>query len=193
MFFFTLCNAGVRLEFVGPLTLAIFGALLLGKLIGISALVLLADKLQLAPLNNRIKAPDIVMVSSMASIGLTVALFIAGEAYEQERLQGEAKLGALLSGLIGLACAAFARTPCWSQRFAKGAPKAAAAAAAHGGPLPPLGTLQGLPRLRSAHYDYDDVADIVAATLERSLLLTREQQQQDSRHGSQTWLHAGPR
>ena len=40
--------------------------------------------------------------------------------------------------------------------------------------IPPrLGTLEGMPRLRSDHYDYDDVADIVAATLERSLLLTR--------------------
>ena len=179
MFFFTLCNAGVRLEFAGPLTLAVFLALLVGKLIGIACLVLLADRAGCAPLNARIKPPDMAMVASTASIGLTVALFIAGEAYEQERLQGEAKLGALLSGLIGLACTLFARTPCWTRRWGKGA--AVTVAAVDDEPLQPSSAPQGhMARLRSAHYDYDDVADIVAATLERSLLLTRR----EPKHGA---------
>ena len=47
------------------------------------------------------------MIASMASIGLTVALFVAGEAFPDPTLQAEAKLGALLSGLMG--CAAEAR------------------------------------------------------------------------------------
>ena len=45
--------------------------LVAGKLIGISFLVLLADKVKCAPLNSRVKTPDVLMVSSMAGIGLT--------------------------------------------------------------------------------------------------------------------------
>jgi len=169
MFFFTLANAGVRLEHVGAVTLSIFLALFAGKLIGISFLVLLADKVKCAPLNSRVKTPDVLMVSSMAGIGLTVALFIAGEAFQQERLQSEAKLGALLSGLIGAACIAFGRTPCWTKRWKKGMTSDAAPMIPNSPTLTPL----GWPRLHSSHYDYEDVADIVAATLERSLLLQR--------------------
>ena len=40
-------------------------------------------------------------------------------------------------------------------------------------PNSPTLTPLGWPRLHSSHYDYEDVADIVAATLERSLLLQR--------------------
>ena len=36
MFFFTLCNAGVQVNFIGPLTLTIFAALLAGKVCGLS-------------------------------------------------------------------------------------------------------------------------------------------------------------
>jgi Na+/H+ antiporter NhaA/mannitol/fructose-specific phosphotransferase system IIA component (Ntr-type) len=196
MFFFTLCNAGVRLEYAGPLTMAVFISLLVGKLIGIACLVLLADRVGCAPLNARIKSPDVAMLASTASIGLTVALFIAGEAYEQERLKGEAKLGALLSGFIGLACVLFARTPCWSRRWkTKGAP--VAVAAVNKVPTPDVSlheraTPMNMSRLRSAHYDYDDVADIVAATLERSLLLS---QHSPSKHGGtlmQTVLEDDP-
>jgi len=169
MFFFTLANAGVRLEHVGAVTLSIFLALFAGKLIGISFLVLLADKVKCAPLNSRVKTPDVLMVSSMAGIGLTVALFIAGEAFQQERLQSEAKLGALLSGLIGAACIAFGRTPCWTKRWKKGTTSDATPMIPNSPTLTPL----GWPRLHSSHYDYEDVADIVAATLERSLLLQR--------------------
>ena len=41
------------------------------------------------------------MVAFIASMGLTVALFVAGEAFYNEELQGQAKMGALLSGLVG--------------------------------------------------------------------------------------------
>ena len=41
------------------------------------------------------------MVGFIASMGLTVALFVAGEAFTDPELQGEAKMGALLSGLVG--------------------------------------------------------------------------------------------
>jgi Na+/H+ antiporter NhaA len=66
-------------------------ALVLGKILGIMAFVLLMDKCRVAPLNKQIRPADVAMVGSMASIGLTVALFVSGEAFSDERLQGEAK------------------------------------------------------------------------------------------------------
>ena len=51
----------------------------------------------------------------MASIGLTVALFVSGEAFKDDRLQGEAKLGALLSGLMGAVCVGIAKLPFWQR------------------------------------------------------------------------------
>lgn len=44
---------------------------------------------------------DVVMVAFIASMGLTVALFVAGEAFTNPDLQGQAKMGALISGLVG--------------------------------------------------------------------------------------------
>ena len=44
--------------------------------------------------------------------GLTVALFVAGEAFQHEKLQGEAKLGALLSGGMGFVCVAVSKLHC---------------------------------------------------------------------------------
>ena len=38
----------------------------------------------------------------VAGLGLTVALFVAGEAYPDAALQGEAKMGALFSGFVGI-------------------------------------------------------------------------------------------
>jgi len=50
----------------------------------------------------------------MASIGLTVALFVAGEAFKKTpALEGEAKFGALLSGLMGFVCVGVSRMRCW--------------------------------------------------------------------------------
>ena len=110
LFFFTLANAGVNLRAGGgPLTGGVLAALIAGKVVGVTLLVLLAAKLGCAPLNDAIKSGDVLMVGSVASVGLTVALFVAGEAFPDERLQGQAKLGALLSGLMGLVCVGVAR------------------------------------------------------------------------------------
>ena len=63
MFFFTLANAGVRFEFVGPLTVAIALSLVAGKIIGVTVLVLLADKVKCAPMNGRIGKPELLSAS----------------------------------------------------------------------------------------------------------------------------------
>ena len=41
------------------------------------------------------------MLAFIASMGLTVALFVAGEAFTATELEEQAKMGALLSGLVG--------------------------------------------------------------------------------------------
>ena len=89
LFFFTLANAGVQLDGgAGPMALAVVLALIAGKLIGVSILVLAADKIGCAPVNKQIRKGDVAMVASMASVGLTVALFVAGVAFRNDaRLQ----------------------------------------------------------------------------------------------------------
>ena len=88
LFLFTLANAGVELAGVGPLAVAVVGALVVGKLLGVTFLVLTASRLRIAPVNSQISASDVAMVASMASIGLTVALFVAGVAFKNDaRLQ----------------------------------------------------------------------------------------------------------
>ena len=62
----------------GPLTVCILGALVVGKIVGIVCLVLLASRMGCAPLNTKIHSADVAMVASTASVGLTVALFVAG-------------------------------------------------------------------------------------------------------------------
>lgn len=93
--------------------MTIFAALVVGKVIGVTCIVLLASRCKVAPLSEQMRPADITMISAMASIGLTVALFIAGEAYKQETLKAEAKMGALLSGLMGVLCILFSRSPMW--------------------------------------------------------------------------------
>ena len=57
--------------------------------------------------NTGVKLPvgvtysDVFMVAFIASMGLTVALFVAGEAFTNPELKDQAKMGALLSGLVG--------------------------------------------------------------------------------------------
>ena len=70
------------------MALAVVLALIAGKLIGVSILVLAADKIGCAPVNKQIRKGDVAMVASMASVGLTVALFVAGVAFRNDaRLQ----------------------------------------------------------------------------------------------------------
>ena len=166
MFFFTLSNAGVRLNNIGALTVSMLLALVLGKIIGITFLVLGAAKVRCAPLNGRIGAAQLSMISGMASIGLTVALFIAGEAFQQEKLQAEAKMGALLSGLMGLVCYGVSKTSWWRKTMPMKVAKGKATVGDGPADDDPDWYTQN-------EAEFDDVAYIVASTLERTLLLSR--------------------
>ena len=109
LFFFAFTNAGVVLESIGSMTWLILGSLVIGKTVGITLLGLLG-KLMGFPLPNRMGVRELVMAGFVAALGLTVALFVAGAAFVDPILLGQAKMGALFSGFVGLAAILIGRT-----------------------------------------------------------------------------------
>jgi NhaA family Na+:H+ antiporter len=108
LFFFAFANAGVALTTIGPLTWVILGSLVVGKTLGITALGLLAIRMGF-PLPSRMGVAELVMAGFVAALGLTVALFVASAAFTDSALLGQAKMGALFSGFVGLAAIAVGR------------------------------------------------------------------------------------
>ena len=108
LFFFAFTNAGVELAGIGPMTWLILGSLIIGKTVGITLLGLLAT-LAGFPLPNGMGVRDLVLAGFIAALGLTVALFVASAAFVDPLLLGQAKMGALFSGFVGLAAIALGR------------------------------------------------------------------------------------
>lgn len=108
LFFFAFANAGVEFAAIGPLTWLILGGLIVGKTVGVTFFGMLARALGL-PLPNGMGVGDLVMAGFIAALGLTVALFVATAAFTDPVLQGQAKMGALFSGFVGLAALLIAR------------------------------------------------------------------------------------
>lgn len=98
LFGFGIANAGVSLAGVGTATWAVLLALLVGKTAGIFLFSALAKPLRI-PLPDGMTLKDCAVAGMVAGLGLTVALFVAGVAFTDAGLQGEAKMGALLSVL----------------------------------------------------------------------------------------------
>ncbi len=96
MFMFGLANAGVRFSSIGTVTWLVLAALVFGKTGGIFAMGWLGQTLGY-PLPAKVKIKELFLVGMIAGIGMTVALFVAGEAFSEPVLQGAAKMGALLS------------------------------------------------------------------------------------------------
>lgn len=101
LFFFAFTNAGVAFAGIGTMTWLIFGSLVIGKTCGVTALGLLARRLGF-PLPNGMSVRELVMAGFIAALGLTVALFVAGAAFSEPLLLGQAKMGALFSGIVGI-------------------------------------------------------------------------------------------
>lgn len=93
---FGLTNAGVELSGINTMTWMIFAALLGGKIAGIFGMSTIAVKLGF-PLPKGMNSKDLFVSGIVASVGLTVALFVAGVAFTDATLQGAAKMGALFS------------------------------------------------------------------------------------------------
>jgi NhaA family Na+:H+ antiporter len=108
LFFFAFTRAGVTLADVGPLTWLVLGALVIGKTIGIAGFGGIAMRLGF-PLPERMTRRDLWMAGYLAALGLTVALFVASAAFAEPGLLGQAKMGALLSGGVGITAVMIAR------------------------------------------------------------------------------------
>ncbi|CAE7211846.1 nhaA [Symbiodinium natans] len=96
MFFFGLANAGVKLDSIGGVTACVGLALLVGKTVGIVSMSVLGSCIG-APLPKGLGMADLVATAALGGVGLTVALFVANEAFVQPEMQGQAKMGAVLS------------------------------------------------------------------------------------------------
>jgi NhaA family Na+:H+ antiporter len=129
LFFFAFANAGVPLATIGPLTWVILGSLVVGKTLGITALGLLAIRMGF-PLPSRMGIAELVMAGFVAALGLTVALFVASAAFTDSALLGQAKMGALFSGFVGLAAIAVGRAIGMTQRGSPPSPAPGARAPA---------------------------------------------------------------
>jgi len=101
LFAFGLANAGVQLTAIGAATWLVLASLAGGKTVGILCFGLLGRMLGY-PLPASVGARELLLVGLIAGIGLTVALFVAGEAFTDPVIQGAAKMGALLSGGCGV-------------------------------------------------------------------------------------------
>lgn len=99
LFFFAFANAGVPLAGVNALTWVVFLALLLGKTVGITAFSYIGALCGI-PLPKGMEFKHLLVAAIVAGIGLTVALFVSGEAFTDPGMQGAAKMGALLSGFV---------------------------------------------------------------------------------------------
>ena len=101
LFFFAFANAGVVFESIGTMTWLVLIALVVGKTLGVWLAAKWIGKLGF-PLPAGMDQRDLVMAGFIAALGLTVALFVAAEAFVDPGLRGQAKMGALFSGLVGI-------------------------------------------------------------------------------------------
>lgn len=102
LFFFAFANAGVQFESLSNLTWIVLLSLLIGKTIGIAVFSYGATFFGFAmPDGMRLK--HLVVAGVIAGLGLTVALFVAGQAFaDNADYRGASKMGALFSGGIAL-------------------------------------------------------------------------------------------
>ena len=98
LFGFGLANAGVLFAGINQVTWIILLSLIVGKTVGITFFGVLGNMIG-SKLPEGMNVKSLVVAGIIAGLGLTVALFVSGEAYTDPGLQGAAKMGALLSVL----------------------------------------------------------------------------------------------
>ena len=97
LFFFAFANAGVQFSNISGLTWIVLLSLIIGKTIGIT-LFSWGGALVGIPLPSGMKLKHLVVAGVVAGLGLTVALFVSGQAFAStDPNQGAAKMGALFS------------------------------------------------------------------------------------------------
>lgn len=109
LFFFAFANAGVEFASVNGVTWMILCSLIIGKVIGIGFFSGLGAKIGF-PLPDGMTFKHLIVAGIIAGLGLTVALFVAGEAFPGDSAyQGPAKMGAVLSAGAALLAIVVAR------------------------------------------------------------------------------------
>jgi len=116
LFAFGLVNAGVGFSSTGAATNAVLVALLVGKTVGIFGFSMAAHAVGFR-LPDGMDARSLFVVGVTASLGLTVALFVAGVAFTEPSLQGAAKMGALASAVAAPLALGAARVLRVKERF----------------------------------------------------------------------------
>lgn len=101
LFGFGLANAGVQLSGISEVTFIVLGALIIGKTVGITVFSLVGDAVGFK-LPEGLSKRSLMMAGLIAGLGLTVALFVAAQAFTDPGVQGAAKMGALLSGGVAI-------------------------------------------------------------------------------------------
>ncbi len=99
LFFFALANAGVEFGAIGTPTWIVLASLIVGKTVGITLFSYGGTFLGF-PLPEGMDLRSLVVAGLIGGLGLTVALFVCGEAFTDPALLGMAKMGALLSGSV---------------------------------------------------------------------------------------------
>ena len=104
---FALANAGVRINGrafetpgAGRVALGVVSGLVVGKVVGISMFSWLALRLRLGALADDLRPVHLVGVATVAGIGFTVSLFVAGLAFDRPGLEDAAKLAILAASVV---------------------------------------------------------------------------------------------
>ena len=108
---FALVNAGIdfrgaegEIRLDNAVLTGVIAGLLVGKVVGITLFPWLASKFGISELPPNVTWKHVIGVGFVAGIGFTVAIFIAGLAFENDGIVATAKLGILLASLAsGLA------------------------------------------------------------------------------------------
>jgi NhaA family Na+:H+ antiporter len=111
---FALANIGVTVDFSSfgtlissPIAAGIIIGRVVGKLIGITLFAWLAVKMRIAKLPDSLSFKEIAGAGALAGMGLTVSLFIADLAFDNQEQLAQVKAGliaaAIISAVLGLA------------------------------------------------------------------------------------------
>ena len=101
LFFFALANAGVSFSQVSALTWIVVASLIVGKTLGVTLFSMGAVRMGF-PLPAGMNVRHLTVTGVIAGLGLTVALFVSGQAFTDAGLQSAAKMGALFSVLAAV-------------------------------------------------------------------------------------------
>lgn len=108
LFFFAFSNAGVSFSGISNLTWVIFLALLIGKTVGIVGCSYFAHMIGFK-LPKGMELKHLFVTAIIAGVGLTVALFVSGQAFTNMEYQSAAKMGALFSAFIAIPALIFGK------------------------------------------------------------------------------------